>query len=65
MPEDYTTRGENLKRPEKTNPATARIRTRRLSYGSDLRLGFADLMGAEGYAAPARPDEGEHLGDFG
>jgi hypothetical protein len=59
MPEDYTTRGENLKRPQKqpcdrADPHPSFI----------LRLGFADLMGAEGYAAPARPDEGEHLGDF-
>jgi len=54
--------GENLKETTKINPANWRIRT---PLGLLLRRGFADLMRAEGYAASARTDEGEHLGYFG
>src|SRR5262249_33347837 len=51
--------GESLKRPQKSTPPP-RIRGRRLL----LRLGFADLTRAKGYAAPTRTDEGEHPGYF-
>ena len=53
--------GENLKETTKINPLNiADPRRAVYSCGSDSRLS----MGAEGYAAFAGADEGEHLGYF-
>ena len=57
LPECYNVYGREPKGTTKINPATSRTRLRR-------RLGFVDLMGTEGYAASARTDKSEHLGNF-